>query len=788
SFATNLPSRYIDRKKYIKISETIEKKILPEIRGWTPEHKKRNITSLYICEEEKFSDLSGENKIKKKKNLQVQLHRKTTEIEFPSLKLSTEKRTKKENSMYKLPNQYSICKTSLPLHTSSSILRKKEVLSNLYLTLYDNVSQGYLYSQEINALHRACRIFSKIRNGRIYVNDLPTVLRILKISVSDSEMRQALKAVDIDAFQDALNTFNRIKHGRVVTDEVIDVLDSMDIPINHETLQEVLKCSYIDSNHMVDIGNIVFVLNDLHQQYEDVSIMDGSTLDETASKRKLPSVAERYLKHKRKRSLPSKLSESSGSKKLNKTPLQHHSKLMGENDGFEFKRAKNIWQGKKFLGGIDSSNTGFQEPYPLNVINLQKHSEKAEFPDSKVTPQSLKSITSLNKSLGKSDISSIPKLQNPALRKHLNLLKQVSSKDKAAVNTPENVCEAISEFRDYIAAEELQSTLPSTGIPTLDEEFQKNLAKTRDESGMVKLDDSLSTVSKEQSLLEYDALTDVIKAIDKIKDGRVGYADLNNCLQNFGVYLSKPELEKIGELTEIDDTKTVNFKEFVDTMLNNTDRFSEKLLLHNVIEDFHNLSKEKMSVSDLWNTLTSLNSNLKKDEFLAALKLVKVDEDNKVQFDEFAEAVKNVNDASRLEESREIVLALDSLGGDVIAEKNLGDFLRSVGIKLPQEEVQKILQSDFVSQDNMVNIRDFIQALRNTQKFSNFTGKSFIVKSSKRQKHRTHSKGHAIDHCIWCLKFLYRAHICYGLASLKLILEFNPPVKYQECKQPDSGV
>nr|XP_051681032.1 EF-hand calcium-binding domain-containing protein 13 isoform X25 [Oryctolagus cuniculus]XP_051681033.1 EF-hand calcium-binding domain-containing protein 13 isoform X26 [Oryctolagus cuniculus] len=748
SFATNLPSRYIDRKKYIKISETIEKKILPEIRGWTPEHKKRNITSLYICEEEKFSDLSGENKIKKKKNLQVQLHRKTTEIEFPSLKLSTEKRTKKENSMYKLPNQYSICKTSLPLHTSSSILRKKEVLSNLYLTLYDNVSQGYLYSQEINALHRACRIFSKIRNGRIYVNDLPTVLRILKISVSDSEMRQALKAVDIDvngildfsnflktlnevsylvsqdpAFQDALNTFNRIKHGRVVTDEVIDVLDSMDIPINHETLQEVLKCSYIDSNHMVDIGNIVFVLNDLHQQYEDVSIMDGSTLDETASKRKLPSVAERYLKHKRKRSLPSKLSESSGSKKLNKTPLQHHSKLMGENDGFEFKRAKNIWQGKKFLGGIDSSNTGFQEPYPLNVINLQKHSEKAEFPDSKVTPQSLKSITSLNKSLGKSDISSIPKLQNPALRKHLNLLKQVSSKDKAAVNTPvlENVCEAISEFRDYIAAEELQSTLPSTGIPTLDEEFQKNLAKTRDESGMVKLDDSLSTVSKEQSLLEYDALTDVIKAIDKIKDGRVGYADLNNCLQNFGVYLSKPELEKIGELTEIDDTKTVNFKEFVDTMLNNTDRFSEKLLLHNVIEDFHNLSKEKMSVSDLWNTLTSLNSNLKKDEFLAALKLVKVDEDNKVQFDEFAEAVKNVNDASRLEESREIVLALDSLGGDVIAEKNLGDFLRSVGIKLPQEEVQKILQSDFVSQDNMVNIRDFIQALRNTQKFSNFT-------------------------------------------------------------------
>lgn len=45
-------------------------------------------------------------------------------------------------------------------------------------------------------------------------------------------------------------------------------------------------------------------------------------------------------------------------------------------------------------------------------------------------------------------------------------------------------------------------------------------------------------------------LTDVIKAIDKIKDENMDYEDLNTCLQDFGVYLSKPEFEKITELTE----------------------------------------------------------------------------------------------------------------------------------------------------------------------------------------------------------------------------------------------
>nr|XP_055112423.1 uncharacterized protein LOC129469662 [Symphalangus syndactylus] len=155
-------------------------------------------------------------------------------------------------------------------------------------------------------------------------------------------------------------------------------------------------------------------------------------------------------------------------------------------------------------------------------------------------------------------------------------------------------------------------------------------------------------------------------------------------------------------------------------MMSNTECFSEKLLLPDAIETLDNLRKETMSVSDLWNTLSSLNSNLKKDEFLAALKLVTVDEGDKVQFEEFAKVVRNMRDAARLEELQEVVLAADLLEGDMIAGKNLEDFLRNIGIKSPKEEVEKILQSDFVSEDNMVNIKDYMRALRDTQKFSNY--------------------------------------------------------------------
>ncbi|XP_078298259.1 EF-hand calcium-binding domain-containing protein 13-like [Panthera onca] len=244
---------------------------------------------------------------------------------------------------------------------------------------------------------------------------------------------------------------------------------------------------------------------------------------------------------------------------------------------------------------------------------------------------------------------------------------------------------------------------------------------------MVKLDDFMSALSKEQSLPECDVLTDVIKAIDKIKDENIDYEDMNTCLQHFGVYLSKPEFEKITELTEADKTKKVNFKDFIDTMMTNTERFSEKLLLPDAIENLHNLSKGKMKISHLWTTLSNLNSNLKKNEFLAVLKLTTVDEDDEVQIEEFGQVVKDIRDASRLKELQDIVLALDGLEGDMISGKNLESFLGNIGIKSPEEEVEKILQSDLVSDDNVVNVKDCMRALKDTQKFSTFVVLNDII-------------------------------------------------------------
>ena len=161
--------------------------------------------------------------------------------------------------------------------------------------------------------------------------------------------------------------------------------------------------------------------------------MEWSPLDESTSNKKLSNMSECYLQYRKKSILSSRLFEPSLFPKLNRKNLQYH-KIMEDNDYLGLKRSKNPLQIKKFLNGVDSSNTGFQEPYSKDGINFKKPSEKIEIHDSKSIPHNLKSITSLKKSLDKSDTFSIPKCQKPAVRRHSSPLKQVSLKEKAAVN------------------------------------------------------------------------------------------------------------------------------------------------------------------------------------------------------------------------------------------------------------------------------------------------------------------------------------------------------------------
>ncbi|XP_073653124.1 EF-hand calcium-binding domain-containing protein 13 [Tursiops truncatus] len=198
--------------------------------------------------------------------------------------------------------------------------------------------------------------------------------------------------------------------------------------------------------------------------------------------------------------------------------------------------------------------------------------------------------------------------------------------------------------------------------------------------------------------LKHPPLTDVIKAIDK--DENIDYGDLNTCLQNFGVYLSKPEFQKITELTEAG-------------------------VLPDAIENLHNLSKEKMSAPDLWNTLSSLKSNLKKDEFLAALKLATVDGEKvdtsdleiflqnmgiELTEDKGMELLNNLPvDAKRKVYMNRLMKELQSFKGTKVSLDKVDTVIKNMGIDLKEKEIQE-LKDHLPVDDEKVDLDVFMDA------------------------------------------------------------------------------
>ncbi|CAO2645703.1 EF-hand calcium-binding domain-containing protein 13, partial [Lemmus lemmus] len=231
-----------------------------------------------------------------------------------------------------------------------------------------------------------------------------------------------------------------MKGGRVAIDEVAAFLDGMNIPVNPEMLKDVISHSYADSNHTVDIGDVIFALDELQQQYEDVPITDEAT-----SSKRLSDIPGNHLQPRKKGSSVSRLSDPITSKKLSLL----RSKSTEKHDEPEVKQSKTSLQIRRLSSGVDSDKVGFQKPYP-------------KIQDSKSKPPIPRSTTSLDKLPDKSDSSTVSKLERLAVREQLSPLKPVSSKERAAVSALESTHDAIHKLQgSYISSEELQSILPA---------------------------------------------------------------------------------------------------------------------------------------------------------------------------------------------------------------------------------------------------------------------------------------------------------------------------------------
>ncbi|KAJ7313513.1 hypothetical protein JRQ81_004951, partial [Phrynocephalus forsythii] len=130
------------------------------------------------------------------------------------------------------------------------------------------------------------------------------------------------------------------------------------------------------------------------------------------------------------------------------------------------------------------------------------------------------------------------------------------------------------------------------------------------------------------------------------------------------------------------------------------------------------LSGENVRDHELYSTLKKLGVSLNDKEFQELLQKANVAEDGTVNFNSFMFALGKTRLFSELTMLKDAIQAIDKIEGDQVVVHELPSFMRSMGVRLTDQEFQQALKQIPVDGNGKVFVRDFIEVLTRTLHFT----------------------------------------------------------------------
>ncbi|XP_025094746.1 calmodulin-A-like [Pomacea canaliculata] len=128
----------------------------------------------------------------------------------------------------------------------------------------------------------------------------------------------------------------------------------------------------------------------------------------------------------------------------------------------------------------------------------------------------------------------------------------------------------------------------------------------------------------------------------------------------------------------------------------------------NAFKQFDKNGDGYISLREMREVLTAANSKLTDAQIYEFFMYNDSDKDQKVSFEEFVAGVKKIIEF--VENAREFFKQMDTSGDGYLDKKELRELLNRCGQKLPEEDLNKILQEADKNRDNKISFDEFIEA------------------------------------------------------------------------------
>ena len=134
--------------------------------------------------------------------------------------------------------------------------------------------------------------------------------------------------------------------------------------------------------------------------------------------------------------------------------------------------------------------------------------------------------------------------------------------------------------------------------------------------------------------------------------------------------------------------------------------------LQDIFDQFDKDKDGKISGKELANAMVSMGQNPTDDEINEMMREVDLNQDGKIDFDEFMILMtKNSPDTQAEEEVINAFRVFDKEGNGLIASSELKHIMMTIGDKMSEEEADEMVNEADIDEDGMINYEEFVRMM-----------------------------------------------------------------------------
>ena len=134
--------------------------------------------------------------------------------------------------------------------------------------------------------------------------------------------------------------------------------------------------------------------------------------------------------------------------------------------------------------------------------------------------------------------------------------------------------------------------------------------------------------------------------------------------------------------------------------------------LQDIFDQFDKDKDGKISGKELANAMVSMGQNPTDDEINEMMREVDLNQDGKIDFDEFMILMTKSSPETQAEE--EVINAFrvfDKEGNGLIASSELKHIMMTIGDKMSEEEAEEMVNEADIDEDGMINYEEFVRMM-----------------------------------------------------------------------------